>query len=131
MAQAATGQGALLSPGQRLFEGACSACHHDGDGPKLLGVNTPLALSSKLTSARPDNLIRTILEGVREPATADIGFMAGFADALSDAQIAEVVGYMRARYAPEAPAWSNLQAQVARVRATVLAGSANDGDAQK
>jgi nicotinate dehydrogenase subunit B len=131
VAQAAGHQDALLGPGQRFFEVACSACHHDGDGPKLLGVNTPLALSSKLTSERPDNLIRTILEGVREPATTDIGFMAGFADALSDAQIADVVAYMRARYAPQAPAWQSVQAQVARVRATALAGSASDGATQK
>ena len=100
---------------------ACAACHHDGDGPTVLGVNTPLALSTKLASERPDNLIRTILEGVQQPATREIGFMAGFADALSDAQIADIVAYMRARYAPQAPAWPDLPAQVARLRATAMA----------
>ena len=28
------------APAQRLFTTACGACHHDGDGPTLLGVNT-------------------------------------------------------------------------------------------
>jgi len=114
---AAAQQDRLLGPPQRLFGAACAACHHDGDGPTLLGVNTPLALNSQLASDRPDNLIRTILDGVREPATQDLGFMPAFRDALSDAQIAELAGYMRARFAPQAAPWSDLAAQVARVRA--------------
>ena len=117
VAQAATGQARLLGTGQRLFDGACSACHHDGDGPTLLGVNLPLALNTNLHADRPDNLLRVILEGVREPATRDIGFMPAFDHALSDAQIAELTSYMRARFAPGRPAWTDLPATVARVRA--------------
>jgi len=116
-AAAAARRGQLLGPAQRLFDGACAACHHDGNGPTLLGVNVPLALNSNLTSARPDNLLRTILDGVREPATPDIGFMPAFREALSDAQIAELAGYMRARFAPQEPAWKGLASEVARVRA--------------
>jgi nicotinate dehydrogenase subunit B len=114
---AARTQGRLLGPAQRMFDSACASCHHDGDGPTLLGVNTPLALNSNLASARPDNLLRTILDGVREPASRDIGFMPAFREALDDRQIAELAGYMRARFAPQEPAWADLQAQVARVRA--------------
>jgi nicotinate dehydrogenase subunit B len=99
-----------------MFDSACAACHHDGNGPTLLGANVPLALNSNLTSARPDNLLRTILEGVREPATREIGFMPAFREALSDAQIAELAGYMRARFAPQEPAWKDLRSEVARVR---------------
>ncbi|MEJ1170082.1 molybdopterin cofactor-binding domain-containing protein [Variovorax sp. CCNWLW235] len=114
---AARAQGQLLGPAQRMFDSACASCHHDGDGPTLLGVNTPLALNSNLTSTRPDNLLRTILDGVREPASRDIGFMPAFRDALDDRQIAELASYMRARFAPQEPAWTDLQTQVARVRA--------------
>jgi nicotinate dehydrogenase subunit B len=114
---AASGRGQLLGSAQRMFDSACAACHHDGDGPTLLGVNAPLALNSNLTSTRPDNLLRTILDGVREPATKDIGFMPAFRDALDDAQVAQLAGYMRARFAPQEPAWNDLPAQVARVRA--------------
>ena len=114
--RAAQGQAQLLGPAQRLFESACAACHHDGDGPTVLGLNRPLALSSKLTSDRPDNLIRTIMEGVRDPATRDIGFMQAFGDVLSDTQIVDLAAYLRARYAPGAPAWGNLPAQVMRLR---------------
>jgi len=118
VADAAGRQRQLLGSPQRMFDSACAACHHDGDGPTLLGVNTPLALNSNLTSARPDNLLRTILDGVREPAARDIGFMPAFRDALDDAQIAELAGYMRARFAPQAPAWKDLPQAVARVRAS-------------
>ncbi|MFC5608666.1 molybdopterin cofactor-binding domain-containing protein [Variovorax soli] len=109
---------------QRLFDGACAACHHDGNGPTLLGVNTPLALNSQITSARPDSLLRTILEGVREPASQDIGFMPPFADALDDRQIAELAQYMRARFAPQEPAWSGLPQKVREARVHAMAQSA-------
>ncbi len=114
--RAANSQGQLLGPAQRMFDSACAACHHDGDGPTLLGANRPLALNSQLTSDRPDNLLRTILDGVREPASRDIGFMPAFRDALGDDQIAALAGYMRARFAPQRPAWNDLPEQVARVR---------------
>ena len=115
---AARTQGQLLGPAQRMFDSACASCHHDGDGPTLLGVNTPLALNSSLTSTRPDNLLRTILDGVRAPAHRDIGFMPAFREALDDRQLAELAGYMRARFAPQEAPWPNLPADVARVRAT-------------
>ncbi|MGJ7518970.1 molybdopterin cofactor-binding domain-containing protein [Variovorax sp. LT1P1] len=114
---AAANKGRLLGAPQRLFDNACAACHHDGDGPTLLGVNTPLALNTNLTSDRPDNLLRTILDGVREPATKDIGFMPAFGDALDDVQIAELAGYMRTRFAPQAAPWPTLAKDVARLRA--------------
>ncbi|MDZ7864826.1 molybdopterin cofactor-binding domain-containing protein [Acidovorax sp.] len=120
-AQAAVARAAALAPqpgqAQRLFDGACAACHHDGNGPKLLGANVPLALNSNLHSDRPDNLLQVIVHGIREPASRELGFMPGFGDALSDAQIAELAGYMRQRYAPGRPAWSDVPAALARVRA--------------
>ena len=120
-AQTAVAQAAALAPqsgqAQRLFDGACAACHHDGDGPKLLGVNVPLALNSNPHSDRPDNLLQVIVHGIREPAARDIGFMPGFGHALSDAQITELAGYMRQRYAPDRPAWRDVPEALARVRA--------------
>lgn len=116
VAQARAGSAGLAGAGQRLFNGACSACHHDGDGPTLLGVNRPLALSSKLHSERPDNLIRIVLDGVREPASRDIGFMPAFRHSLNERQIVELVAYMRRRFAPGKPAWPQLDATVTRLR---------------
>lgn len=102
----------------RMFEVACGACHHDGDGPQLLGVNTPLALNSNLHAEHPDNLVRVILEGIQAPATRAIGFMPAFAQALDDRQVAQLAAWMRQRYAPGKPAWRDLEQAVAQVRAT-------------
>ena len=83
----------------------------------LAGRNVPLALSSNLHSELPDNLVRVILEGIREPASRELGFMPAFADSLDDTQVAGLVAYMRERYAPDRPAWTGLEATVARLRA--------------
>ena len=106
----------LQGPGQRLFNGACASCHHDGNGPTLLGINTPLALNSNLHSDKPDNLIRVILGGIREPANADIGFMPAFRHSLDDSQITALASYMRSRYAPSQTPWRDLPGSVKRLR---------------
>ena len=108
--------GTELDATQRLFNGACGACHHAGNGPEVFGQNLPLALSSKLHGAQPDNLLRVILDGVREPASHELGFMPAFRDALDDAQVARLAAYMRARFAPDRPAWLELEAASARLR---------------
>ena len=116
VAQAAQSAPALTGSAQRMFLMACGACHHDGQGPKLLGVNVPLALNTNLHSDRPDNVIRVILEGVRDPASKDIGFMPAFGEYLRTQEIAELVRYMRARYAPDKAAWGNLEGQIDALR---------------
>ena len=118
VAQARAGADMLTGEGQRLFSGACSACHHDGDGPRLLGLNLPLALNTNLHAERPDNLIRVILDGIREPAHPSIGFMPAFRHSLNDRQVAALAGYMRQRFAPGQPAWRDLESVVSALRAS-------------
>ena len=110
--------GRELDPTQRLFNGACGACHHAGNGPEVFGQNLPLALSSKLHGAQPDNLLRVILDGVREPASRELGFMPSFREALDDAQVARLAAYLRERFAPGQPAWRDLESASARLRAS-------------
>jgi nicotinate dehydrogenase subunit B len=107
----------IVSTDSRLFSTACGSCHHDGNGPVLLGLNSPLALNSNLHSKTPDNLVQVILNGVRETASRDGGFMPAFRDSLSDEQIARIANYMRQRYAPDKPAWNGVERTVARLRA--------------
>ncbi len=109
-------QAPLPDAAQRLFQGSCGACHHDGDGPQLLGVNRPLALNTNLHSDRPDNLLRIVLEGIQAPASKDIGFMPSFANTLSDKQLVLLVDGMRARYAPDKPPWQNTAKTLAAMR---------------
>ncbi|MCR5865735.1 molybdopterin cofactor-binding domain-containing protein [Aquincola sp. J276] len=100
----------------RLFEGACGACHHDTPVPGQFGLDLPLALNSNLHSARPDNLLRTILDGLQHPPTRDVGYMPAFRHALDDRQIADIAAYLRQRHAPDKPAWPDLASDVARLR---------------
>ena len=95
IAQGAAQERTLVDPAQRLFTTACGAYRHDDDGPVLLGQNIALALNGNLHSARPDNRLRVILEGIREPATKDIGFMPAFRHNLNDEQVAQLAGWMR------------------------------------
>lgn len=104
--------------GARLYEGACAVCHEQASGPPMFGVRPSLAVLSALTSDLPDNLVRTILEGARSSLSRDLGAMPAFADHLDDAQVVELVRYLRARFASEAGPWEDLPATVARVRRT-------------
>jgi nicotinate dehydrogenase subunit B len=117
---AATQPALLPGPAQRLFDGACGACHHDAGpdgGAPTLGLNQPLALNATLHSTRPDNLLRSIVEGIQRPAFPAIGHMPAFGQALDDRQLVELAGWMRQRFAPQQPPWGDLPAAVARVRA--------------
>ncbi|WP_174247397.1 cytochrome c, partial [Acidisphaera sp. L21] len=108
--------GADATEGARLFAGACQSCHHDGNGPPVFGANIPLALNSNLYSDRPDNLLRTILDGIAEPARPGLGPMPGFRDSMNDQQVAELARFLRQRFAPARPAWQGIEQAVARAR---------------
>jgi len=107
--------------GARLFDGACAACHHTGSGPQLFGAHPSLALNTNLHSATPDNLIRVILDGIGSPARPELGTMPAYRDSFNDAQVAELVTYLRQQFAGGKPAWQDVAASVARIRATPVA----------
>jgi nicotinate dehydrogenase subunit B len=116
--QASTMTGAPSSLGARLFDGACAACHHTGSGPQLFGAHPSLALNTNLHSATPDNLIRVVLDGIGSPARPELGTMPAYRDSFNDAQLAELVSYLRQQFAGGKPAWQDVAASVARIRAT-------------
>jgi nicotinate dehydrogenase subunit B len=105
------------SLGARLYQGACAVCHEVGGLP-LFGARPSLALNSNLHSRRPDNLIQVILHGIMQPASSNLGYMPAFKDAISDEQAAELVSYLRKQFAPDKPAWTEVSATIARIRAS-------------
>ncbi|CAB3729704.1 molybdopterin cofactor-binding domain-containing protein [Paraburkholderia rhynchosiae] len=115
--QASAITGAPSSVGARLFDGACAACHHTGSGPQLFGAHPSLALNTNLHSEKPDNLIRVILDGIGSPARPELGTMPAYRDSFNDAQVAELVSYLRRQFAGGKPAWQDVAASVARIRA--------------
>ena len=115
--QASLAAPAASSLGARLFDGACAACHHMGSGPQLFGAHPSLALNTNLHSGTPDNLIRVILDGIGSPARPELGTMPAYRDSFNDAQVTELVSYLRQQFAGGKPAWHDVQASVARIRA--------------
>jgi nicotinate dehydrogenase subunit B len=102
--------------GARLYEGACAVCHQGGDRPDVFGIRPSLAVNSNLHSDRPDNLVRVILEGVSTEASGRHGAMPGFSNHFDDRQMSALVRYLRAAFAPERPAWSEVEQTIGRLR---------------
>ncbi|OKO89878.1 aldehyde dehydrogenase [Bradyrhizobium sp. NAS80.1] len=103
------------STGARLYLGACAACHEVGGLP-LFGSRPSLALNSNLHSATSDNLVQVILHGIAEPVSSDLGYMPAFQASMSDAQVEELVTFLRKQFAPDKPAWTGVRETIARVR---------------
>ena len=72
-------------------------------------------------AASPDNLLRTLLEGIQAPAFARLGHMPAFREAIDDRQLVELAAYLRGRFAPGQPPWADLPGAVARARAADVA----------
>jgi mono/diheme cytochrome c family protein len=104
-----------VNEGARIFDSACRACHHGGDGPVFFGVRPELWFSTSLYLDEPDNIVRYVLDGVQEPAHPDLGYMPPFRHSLSDKQIATLVNYMRTSFA-EKPEWEDLTSRVGHIR---------------
>ncbi|WP_280338123.1 c-type cytochrome [Salinicola acroporae] len=104
--------------GERLYNGACASCHEGSDMPVYSRAETSLALNTNLHSARPDNVIQAILDGVVAPSSSggSAGEMPGFRADFSDSQLTALVSYLRARFAPDQPAWEHLSARIGELR---------------
>ncbi|WP_249975531.1 c-type cytochrome [Vreelandella olivaria] len=105
-----------MEQGEQLFAGACASCHVDSGLPSFNRAATSLALNTNLHSERPDNVIQSILGGVHAEHVVGIGAMPGFADSFSNTQVATLAAYLRARFAPDAPSWQQLEQRVAELR---------------
>ncbi len=57
-----------------------------------------------------------ILHGIAAPVSSDLGYMPAFKDSITDGQIAELVVYLRRQFAPDKPAWTDVNAAVSRIR---------------
>ena len=101
--------------GASLYVAACASCHSNSDGkPSLL--RPELSLNSAVSAPDPANLIQVILHGVGRDEGLRDALMPGFAQSLSDADIAQLAAYLR-RSRSHQPAWTNLEATAARLRA--------------
>jgi mono/diheme cytochrome c family protein len=103
------------SPGAAIFAGACAGCH--GAASPMTANGAPsLALGSAIRATDPGNALQVVLNGIRpEPYRAGPQ-MPGFKTILRDDQLIELATYLRARFAPGRPAWTDLQGAIRHIR---------------
>jgi mono/diheme cytochrome c family protein len=100
--------------GAAIFAGACAACHIGG--PALApprGID--LGLSTVISASDPRDAIFIVLDGIRPPEGQPGPWMPRFEGAFTDAQIAALLGYLRAHYG-HGPAWTDVDIRVRDIR---------------
>ena len=85
--------------GAELYNGACASCHGiHGQGTKD-NFYPSLTHNSAVSSATPQNLVMTIIEGIhRKSSDSDVA-MPAFKDQLTDAQVAAITSFVRLHFA--------------------------------
>jgi mono/diheme cytochrome c family protein len=99
--------------GAVLYAGTCSGCH---EGPRALpfgGVD--LALSTAINGPNANNLVDIVMSGLPAAEAAHAPIMPGFANAMSDEQVAALARYLRARYSDRGP-WTGIAKNVNEAR---------------
>jgi mono/diheme cytochrome c family protein len=100
--------------GAAVYAGACAQCHgENGRFPAVAALN--LSLSSALRLPRPDNTLRIVRGGIQPDGGAG-PMMPGFANALSDDQMVDLLGYLRGHFTDK-PLWSGLKEAVRNANA--------------
>ncbi len=105
---APTADAARLAAGRQTYLNVCAGCH-GAQGEGRPNTMPPMAGSSTVRLADARNLAVTVLDGLPEQrfphGTMAMSEMPGFAHRLGDAEVAELVNYMRAE-------WGGLPADV-------------------
>jgi mono/diheme cytochrome c family protein len=95
----------LASAGRNLYLDVCSGCH-GAEGEGIPHVSVPMDTNATLRLSSPRNFLRTVLQGLPEqdfPGLERMQPMPGFADRLTDRQIADLANWMRARWGGRQP----------------------------
>lgn len=89
---AATGGKSALPDGSALYAQHCAACHQP-DGTGLVGAFPPLVGSPIVNNTDIDLYVKIILQGY--DARSEFGVMPGFAEQLTDEEIAAIMNHER------------------------------------
>ncbi|MGV8935861.1 MAG: c-type cytochrome [Allorhizobium sp.] len=97
----------------QLFTAACGGCHEPG-APMEVAGRPPLSSVSDVLMDDPRNAIQAVLHGIT-PLSGKGPYMPAFTDMLTDQQIADLLAYVRSRFADQ-PVWPDLAAKVSAIR---------------
>jgi mono/diheme cytochrome c family protein len=98
--------GSRDTPGASIYQAACATCHESGRPLPYNGIN--LRLSTALSAPEPRNAANVILSGIRPVSGERSPIMPGFAEGMTDEQIAALLVYLRGRFSTQ-PAWSGVE----------------------
>ncbi|MBV8097334.1 MAG: cytochrome c [Acetobacteraceae bacterium] len=101
-------QDPAMQHGRAIYDNQCAACH-GGGGQGIVGLFPRLSAAPLVQQEQAASLIRVVLEGSRAVATAGAPTgpaMPSFAWQLPDADIADVITYIRNAWGNAAPAVS-------------------------
>jgi mono/diheme cytochrome c family protein len=99
--------------GGAIYGAACATCHESGRAQPFGGLH--FALSTAVNSPNPQNVINVTLFGLPPADGQPSAVMPAFGNTLNDQQVADLLGYLRARFSDQ-PAWSGLTDLVAKTR---------------
>jgi mono/diheme cytochrome c family protein len=97
-ASAEGGRGALI------YATACSSCHDSGRPPPFGGID--LKKSTAVHADSPQNIINMVLFGLPAAEGRTGAIMPGFAGAIGESDMVELLNYLRSTFAGK-PAWTN------------------------
>lgn len=101
-----------LRNGASIYAGACGDCHDRGRAAE--GGALPLPLATGLTIPTPRNLIHIVRDGIIPDEHEARPWMPHFSGALDDAQLADLLAYLRALSGK--PPWSDVAGEVRKTR---------------
>lgn len=97
--------------GNAIYDGACADCHNLGRGQE--GGALELPLGTALTIPTPRNLAYIIRDGIVPREGERGGWMPAFEGALTDAQLTDLLVYLRALSGR--PAWPDVAGEVKKI----------------
>jgi nicotinate dehydrogenase subunit B len=101
----------MAQQGNAVYDGACADCHNLGRGQE--GGALELPLGTALTIPTPRNLAYIIRDGIVPREGERGGWMPAFKGALTDAQLTDLLTYLRALSGQ--PAWSDVAGDVKKI----------------
>ena len=101
--------------GASVYAAACATCHDSERALPYGGIN--LALSTAISGPDARNAANIVLSGIRPIEGERSPIMPGFADSMSDDQIAALLDHLRARFSGQPP-WTNTAEIVRDARRT-------------
>lgn len=107
--------------GANIYAAACASCH-ESDRPVPFGA-VRLSLSTAIGGESPENLVNIILAGIPAPNGVTGPIMPDFSGAMNDAQVTELVRYLRSSFTQKAP-WPDVDKIVRAARATLQSAEA-------